>query len=80
MKSYRGHAFNRQGRRVAVTVPGAPPSVAQLIEDPETSEELRDALRHNVAVRAISPRDTLDEAREKLSARLMVARYLEARR
>lgn len=47
-------------------------TVGDLLRDEETGEELRAALDHNVAVLAISPTHTIEEARELLRARLFV--------
>lgn len=47
-------------------------TVRELLDDPNTDPELRDALEHNVAVLAISPTHTLEEARELLRARLFI--------
>ena len=48
-------------------------TIAELLLDETTDAELREALRHNLAVLAISPEHTLEEARELLRTRLFVA-------
>jgi hypothetical protein len=48
-------------------------TVGELLGDPAVPTELRDALEHNLAVRAVNPTMKLSEVRELFELRVLIA-------